>query len=84
MNAPGVAEAAVVGLPDAQWGESLVAFIVPMQGATIDGDALDQHCKDNIARFKRPKRYIFIEELPKNNNGKVLKTVLRDRLKQRN
>lgn len=84
MNAPGVAEAAVVGLPDAQWGESVAAFIVAMPGAIIDRDALDEHCKNNIARFKRPKRYIFIEELPKNNNGKVLKTVLRDRLKQRN
>ena len=84
MNAPGVAEAAVVGLPDAQWGESVAAFIVAIPGAIIDRDALDEHCKNNIARFKRPKRYIFIEELPKNNNGKVLKTVLRDRLKQRN
>jgi long-chain acyl-CoA synthetase len=77
MSAAGVAEAAVIGEPDPQWGEAVVAFIVPAPGAQIEPAALDRHCQENIARFKRPKRYIVITTLPKNNYGKVLKTVLR-------
>jgi acyl-CoA synthetase (AMP-forming)/AMP-acid ligase II len=48
----------------------------------IDPAALDRHCQDNIARFKRPKRYILTTTLPKNNYGKVLKTALREQLRQ--
>lgn len=80
LTAPGVAEVAVVGAPDAQWGEIIVAFVVPADGATPDAQALDAHCLAHIARFKRPKRYEFVTELPKNNYGKVLKTALRERL----
>ncbi|MBU3725728.1 MAG: long-chain fatty acid--CoA ligase [Burkholderiaceae bacterium] len=80
MTAPEVAEAAVVGAPDAHWGETIVAFVVAKPGQRADAELLDQLCKENIARFKRPKRYVFVTELPKNNYGKVLKTELRDRL----
>jgi long-chain acyl-CoA synthetase len=80
LQAHGVAEAAVVGASDPEWGEIVVAFIVPQAGASVDAEALDQHCLAHIARFKRPKRYVFIDELPKNNYGKVLKTALRSRL----
>jgi long-chain acyl-CoA synthetase len=80
LTAPGVAEAAVVGAPDAQWGEVVVAFVVAQHGATPTEATLDAHCLDRIARFKRPKRYVFVEALPKNNYGKVLKTELRARL----
>jgi acyl-CoA synthetase (AMP-forming)/AMP-acid ligase II len=79
-----VAEAAVVGRPHADWGEEVVAFVVardPMAGdvaRTTLERALDAHCLDRIARFKRPKAYVFVTELPKNNAGKVLKTALRD------
>ncbi len=79
LTAPGVAEAAVVGAPDAEWGEAVVAFVVPRAGAAVDADALDAHCLAQMARFKRPKRYVFVDELPKNNYGKVLKTMLRQR-----
>jgi long-chain acyl-CoA synthetase len=80
LTAPGVAEAAVVGAPDPEWGEIVVAFIVPLPGASPGEAALDAHCLERIARFKRPKRYVFVESLPKNHYGKVLKTELRARL----
>ncbi|GLS16030.1 AMP-binding protein [Hydrogenophaga electricum] len=80
LHAPGVAEVAVVGAPDPEWGEIVVAFVVPQPGAALDAKALDTFCLDQIARFKRPKRYEFVETLPKNHYGKVLKTVLRERV----
>jgi long-chain acyl-CoA synthetase len=80
LTAPGVAEAAVVGAPDAQWGEVVVAFVVLQPGVRAEASALDAHCLAHIARFKRPKRYLFVDSLPKNNYGKVLKTELRARL----
>jgi fatty-acyl-CoA synthase len=76
MEHPGVSEAAVVGAPDEEWGEIVVAFVV----GTADPAALDGHLLERIARFKRPKRYEFIDELPKNSYGKVLKRELRNRL----
>ena len=80
LHAPGVAEAAVVGAPDAEWGEVVVAFVVPQPGAALQASALDAFCLDHIARFKRPKRYEIVDALPKNHYGKVLKTALRERL----
>lgn len=80
LTAPGVAEAAVVGAPDAEWGEVVVAFVVAQAGAGVTTEALDAHCLTQMARFKRPKRYVLVDELPKNNYGKVLKTALRTRL----
>jgi long-chain acyl-CoA synthetase len=80
LTAPGVAEVAVVGAPDPEWGEVVVAFVVARPGAELAEPALDAHCLERIARFKRPKRYVFVDALPKNNYGKVLKTELRARL----
>jgi long-chain acyl-CoA synthetase len=71
---PRVHEAGVVGMPDPDWGESVVAFVV---GDSVTAGELDALCLDHIARFKRPKHYRFVAELPKNNYGKVLKTELR-------
>lgn len=70
---PGVAEASVVGRAHPDWGEEVVAFIV----GDAEESALDQLCLDRIARFKRPKAYVRLDALPKNNYGKVLKTELR-------
>ncbi|MGA1252828.1 MAG: AMP-binding protein [Burkholderiaceae bacterium] len=81
LTAPGVSEVAVVGAPDAEWGEVVVAFVVVKEGMSLTADMLDAHCLEHIARFKRPKRYEFVAELPKNNYGKVLKIVLRERLR---
>lgn len=80
LHAPGLAEVAVVGAPDAEWGEVVVAFVVPKSGQPLDTAALDALCLEQIARFKRPKRYVIVDSLPKNNYGKVLKTELRQRL----
>ncbi|HEU0201480.1 MAG TPA: AMP-binding protein [Burkholderiaceae bacterium] len=77
---PAVAEASVVGAPDPQWGEVVVAFVVPRAGCAVDTAALDALCLAQIARFKRPKQYEVVAALPKNNYGKVLKTELRRRL----
>jgi long-chain acyl-CoA synthetase len=80
LTAPGVAEVSVVGGPDPEWGEVVVAFVVAQAGVTLSQDDLEAHCVEHIARFKKPKRYVFVDELPKNNYGKVLKTELRARL----
>ncbi len=71
-----VSEVSVIGVPHAEWGEEVVAYVVA-RGETGDAAALDTHCLDNLARFKRPKRYVFVASLPKNETGKVLKTALR-------
>ncbi|MCM5571305.1 AMP-binding protein [Burkholderiaceae bacterium FT117] len=77
LTHPAVAEVSVVGAPDPDWGEIVVAWVVLREPATEA--ELDAHCLDRIARFKRPKRWRFAESLPKNNYGKVLKTELRER-----
>jgi long-chain acyl-CoA synthetase len=74
---PAVAECSVVGRPHPEWGEEVVAFVVAREGGAPAAGELDQLCLDNIARFKRPKDYKFVEALPKNNYGKILKTELR-------
>jgi long-chain acyl-CoA synthetase len=73
LQHPGVAEVSVVGRPDPEWGEVVVAYVVG-KAAPAELDAL---CLSRIARFKRPKDYVFVPELPKNNYGKILKTELR-------
>lgn len=80
LTHPGVAEVSVIGEPDEEWGENVLAYVVARPGAGVDDAALDAHCRELIARFKRPKHYRFVDGLPKNNYGKVLKTDLRDML----
>jgi long-chain acyl-CoA synthetase len=76
----GVREVSAIGLPDPDWGEIVVACVVLQDGAAASDQVLDAHCLNLIARFKRPKRYVYLDALPKNNYGKVLKTELRKML----
>jgi long-chain acyl-CoA synthetase len=72
-----VREVSAIGVPDPDWGEIVVACVVLEDGAAANDQVLDAHCLASIARFKRPKRYVYLPSLPKNNYGKVLKTELR-------
>jgi long-chain acyl-CoA synthetase len=76
---PGVREAAVVGVPDDYWGEVGRAFIVPQPGAALDPEAIVAACKAKLAGHKVPKHVTFLDALPRNAAGKVLKTELRTR-----
>ena len=80
LRHPAVAECSVVGRPHPEWGEEVIAFIVFKLHSIAKTTELDALCLANIARFKRPREYRFVESLPKNNYGKVLKTELRKRL----
>ncbi|MEI7970657.1 MAG: AMP-binding protein [Betaproteobacteria bacterium] len=80
LRHPGVHEVSVIGRAHADWGEEVVAFVVRDPAATVTEDQLDRLCLDAIARFKRPRAYFFVDALPKNHYGKVLKTALRDQL----
>ena len=75
-----VQECAVVGRPHPEWGEEVVAFVVPRPGAQPTREELDRLCLAEMARFKRPREWRFVEALAKNEAGKILKTALREQL----
>ncbi|MFZ4719715.1 MAG: AMP-binding protein [Ilumatobacteraceae bacterium] len=82
LHHPAVRAVSVVGRPDPEWGEAVIAFVVAAEGQAPPSAAeLDRACLDQIARFKRPKEYRFVEALPTNNYGKVLKRELREQLR---
>jgi long-chain acyl-CoA synthetase len=82
LTHPSVHEVSVVGRPSPEWGEDVVAFVVAASGHAVDPAALDAHVLAELARFKRPKAYVALPDLPKNNYGKILKTELRQMLKE--
>jgi acyl-CoA synthetase (AMP-forming)/AMP-acid ligase II len=77
LRHPGVFEVSVIGRPHPDWGEEVVACVVPRPDQTVSIEELDALCLSAIARFKRPRDYMFLGTLPKNNYGKVLKSELR-------
>ncbi|MER5362935.1 acyl-CoA synthetase, partial [Streptomyces sp. NPDC002785] len=77
FRSPAVAAAAVVGLPDDRWIEAVTAVVV-LHGEATQAELID-HARERLAHFKAPKKVLFVEELPRNASGKILKRELRDR-----
>lgn len=78
LNAhPQVAEVSVIGVPDDKWGETVMAVVVAEEGADLSEAELDRHCRANLGGFKLPRRYSFVDALPRNASGKILKRELR-------
>ncbi len=78
MSHPSVDEAAIIGIPDIEWGERVRAIVVRKPDAELTAEEVIEHCRPRMAGFKRPEDVVFIDELPRNPMGKVLKRVLRE------
>jgi fatty-acyl-CoA synthase len=78
LGHPGIDDVAVIGTPDERWGELVTAAVVLHDGWTIESLDLDTHCREELAAYKRPRRVIALDMLPRNSFGKVLKNALRD------
>jgi fatty-acyl-CoA synthase len=76
MSRPDVSDVAVIGVADPDFGQRLRAFVVPAAGGTLDADELKDHVRANLARYKVPRDVVFLDELPRNATGKVLRTTL--------
>jgi long-chain acyl-CoA synthetase len=75
---PQVEEAAVIGVPDTHWGERVRAIVVPKRGERVTEEELIEFCRQRLASFKKPESVVFVDQLPRNPLGKVLKRVLRE------
>jgi fatty-acyl-CoA synthase len=77
LSHPGVLDAAVIGIAEPRWGEAGLAFVVPRPGAAVAEAELIGHCTGRLARYKRPQRIVFVEQIPRTASGKALKHQLR-------
>jgi len=75
-----VAEAAVIGVDDEQYGQRLAAFVVPAPGASTSADDLKQHVRENLANYKVPREIAIVDELPRSSTGKILRNELQSRV----
>ena len=75
---PAVREVAVIGIPDEEWGESVKAVVSTVEGGEVTGQELIDFCRDHIASYKKPRSVDFVDELPRNNYGKIVKRELRE------
>ncbi|MFH1775386.1 MAG: long-chain-fatty-acid--CoA ligase [Chloroflexota bacterium] len=78
----GVDEVAVIGVPDEEWGEQVRAVVVLKKGEAATPEEIMEHCRERLASYKRPRSVVFVDELPRNTMGKVLKRVLREKYGQ--
>jgi long-chain acyl-CoA synthetase len=77
---PGVGDVAVIGLPDEQWGERLVAVVVPAEEDSFETSALEEHAREHLTGYKVPRQWHTVDEIPRNPTGKILKNQLKDQL----
>jgi long-chain acyl-CoA synthetase len=75
---PDLVEVAVIGVPDPKWGESVKACVVKRRDSMLTAEALIEWCRDKLAGYKRPRSIDFLNELPRNASGKMLKRKLRE------
>jgi long-chain acyl-CoA synthetase len=73
-----IEEAAIIGVPDIDWGERVRAVVVLKEGQTADDGEIIEYCRQRLSSFKKPESVVFVSELPRNPMGKVLKRLLRE------
>jgi len=79
---PDVFDVGIIGVPDPDWGEKIVAYVVRQPGAGLDEEGVVRHVSENLASYKKPREVVFVDELPYSPSGKLLKRELREMYKR--